>query len=455
MTTIVSSSRIARGGEVWVTAGTVGAAALNYSFTLLLTLLLSGDDFAVFAAGQALLLVAGTVAAAGVPWVLAQAIARSGRSPGDRSFLLRFAFAANGTQGVIAAGVLCAMALSFADAAVLAALATATVSVFLSTVAVGWAQGLERFRLLAALVTGEVVVKVALGAALVELGAGPAGAIAGACAGASIVLIAALIAMRGDLVARPRRHPIAGLMRGTLGMVSVQALVTGVAVVDLVLSVALLGGNSQLAGYTLAATLGRAPLFLGLALSLAVFPALSRNPSDGRLAARSLRTLLAMALPLLVVAATAPAAVLDLVLPAKYAASSHYLPYTLCSGTAFAIATLQVGWLKAIGAFGACLRLLLAGTLAAIAAVAAGALLGGMTGVAVGALAGSLGLVAALARFCLRRWPDAGWALAGALAAPALALPVLLLARPHVVLWSVAVVAFAAYAALRLRETAR
>ena len=81
MATAVIAPTRARGAEAWVTAGTVGAAALNYAFTLLLTLLLSGDDFAIFAAGQALLLVAGTVAAAGVPWVLAQAIARNGLDP--------------------------------------------------------------------------------------------------------------------------------------------------------------------------------------------------------------------------------------------------------------------------------------------------------------------------------------------------------------------------------------
>ncbi len=106
MATAVITPTRARGAEAWVTAGKVGAAALNYAFTLLLTLLLSGDDFAIFAAGQALLLVAGTVAAAGVPWVLAQAIARNGRTPGDRSFLLRFAFTANGLQGIVAAAIL-------------------------------------------------------------------------------------------------------------------------------------------------------------------------------------------------------------------------------------------------------------------------------------------------------------------------------------------------------------
>ena len=233
-------------------------------------------------------------------------------------------------------------------------------------------------------------------------------------------------------------------------MVSVQTLVTGVAVVDLVLAVALLAGDPHVAGYTLAATLGRAPLFLGLALSIAVFPALSRDPGNGRLAAASLRTLLLMCLPVLVVGATAPAAVLHAVLPADFAEASRYLPYTVCGGTAFAVATLLVGWLKAVGAFASCLRLLGAGTLIAVAFVTLGALIGDVTGLAIGAVAGSVTLVVLLAGACVRRWPGADWSLPRTVAPSLVALALLVATRGQTELWLAAAVVVAADATWRL-----
>ena len=59
MAAAVATPTRARNAEGLVTLGTVGAAALNYAFTLVLTVLLTGADFAAFAAGQALLLIAG------------------------------------------------------------------------------------------------------------------------------------------------------------------------------------------------------------------------------------------------------------------------------------------------------------------------------------------------------------------------------------------------------------
>ncbi|MDA0139391.1 oligosaccharide flippase family protein [Solirubrobacter deserti] len=440
----------ARGAEAWVTLGTVGAAGLNYAFTLVLTVLLTGADFAAFAAGQALLLIAGTVAAAGVPWVLAQAIARDGRAPQQRSFLLRFSFAANAAQGVVATALVCALALPFADAATLVALGVATLSVFLSTVTVGWAQGLERFGLLAAIVLGEVAGKIAFGAAFVQLGAGPAGAFAGASAGALIVLAAAAYVMRHDLRAAPQARPVHGLLRGTLGMTSVQALITGMGVLDVVLAAMLLTGDADLAAYTLAATVGRAPLFLGVALSVAIFPRLSRDAHDGRVVSQSLRRLLIVGAPAALIAITAPAALLELAVPSGYERAIELLPYTLCGGFAFAVATLLAGALKAVGAFARSLQLGLAGALVTVAGVTAGALAAETQGLAIGAVAGAVTTAALFTWESVRRWPGAGWNLLPDLLPSIAMCGVLVLTRGHTFLWGAAAAVVAAYALQRL-----
>jgi O-antigen/teichoic acid export membrane protein len=385
-----------------------------------------------------------------VPWVLAQAIARDGHSPQARSFLLRFSFAANAALGALSAVIVCLVALPFADVAALVALGAATLSVFLTTVTVGWAQGLERFGLLAALVVGEVLGKIALSALFVQLGAGPAGAFAGASAGALLTLAAAAYLMRHDLAATPLAHPVRGLLRGTVGMTSVQALITGMGVLDVVLAAMLLSGDDGLAAYTLAATIGRAPLFLGVALSVAIFPRLSRDARAGGVVATSVRHLLMLAVPAALVGATAPVALTDVILPAGYERAVEFLPYTLAGGVAFAVATLLAGALKAVGAFAVSLRLGAAGALATVCAVIAGALTADTQGLAIGAVTGAICTGVLFTWESRRRWPEAGWDMLSAFLPFVAMCGVLVLTRGHTVLWGAAATLVSAYALQRL-----
>ena len=52
----------------WVTFATIVGGALNYVYSLILTHQLPNRDYSIFAAGQSLLLLAGTVAGASAPW---------------------------------------------------------------------------------------------------------------------------------------------------------------------------------------------------------------------------------------------------------------------------------------------------------------------------------------------------------------------------------------------------
>jgi O-antigen/teichoic acid export membrane protein len=445
------------GADAWVTIGTVGAAALNYVYTLALTLLLPGDQFAILVAAQALLLVAGTVASSGVPWVMAGAIARAPGQPGGA--LVRFAVRANVVQGIVAAIVVGVLARGFADAVQIGLIAVATVSVFVATVSMGWAQGRQRFQLLAWLTMGEVAAKVVVGTVLVLLGAEAAGAIAGALGGALAVMAVGLVVMREDLRA-PRDTARAGatLVRGAAAMAALQAIVTGAAVIDAVLVVALVPAGSDVTSYTLAALLGRAPMFLGIALSTSVFPALSAAPDDHALVRGSLRRLTGLILPLIAVGATVPSVVLTSVLPDDYAAAHTYLGYTIVVGGGYAIATLQVGWFKAVGAYGVALRRLVVGGVIAVASIVVGAETADVTGLAIGACVGAIVMVALLAQGAGRRWPGAQRPDRGSVLLGVGAAAVLIAAGAVPVLWvllAAAILAFASWRSLLRVEDAR
>ncbi len=255
----------------------------------------------------------------------------------------------------------------------LAGLGASAFTVFLATVPAGWAQGLERFALYALIVVSEVVVKIVAGTLLVIAGFGATGALWGACIGAAGALVIGLCAMRRDLT-RPARLATgrAYLLRGTASMIAVQALVTMLAVADVVMAVAIIATPEQAGAYSLAATLGRTPLFVGVALSLAVLPALSRHADDARIVTENATMLARLVLPLLVVLTTAPTVVIAAVLPAEYADATTYLPLTAVSGTALAFVTLQIGWLRAVGAFAPALRTLAVGLVGVVAVLIAG-----------------------------------------------------------------------------------
>lgn len=440
----------AGGGEGWLMLAVLVAGLLNYGYGLLLAGLLPAGEYAVFAAGQALLLVAGTAASASVPWVLARELARDGADAGRRREVVSLALALNVAQGVVAALVVVAVAGSFAAGGALLAMGLSSLGFFAASTAVGWAQGLGRFRLLAVLLAGEMVVKVAAGVVLVETGAGATGALGAALIGALAVAGLGFWHARADL--RPVRawDRLAALARGAAGMMGVQALVTVIAAADVVLAAVLLASGDA-AEYQVASALGRVPLFLATALAVTSFPLLARRPGDRRVVSGNLAALLCLAGPVLLGALTVPADVLGLVVPDRYGDAVALLPLTAAQGLALGLITLQSGWFRAADRFRGCLGVLAAGAVVVLLAAAAGAEAGGPTGLAAGVLLATLAVAAALGVLAERTWPGAQRPALGHPAALAL------LAAPLVLLvhlpagWLVAAAAVAAASALVAR----
>jgi O-antigen/teichoic acid export membrane protein len=339
-------NQVAR-GVAWVAGGTVLAGALNYVYVLLLTHRLEPGLYAKFAASQALLLVAGTVANVTVPWTLARQI-RHEPDAVARQRSVRQAFCVNAVLGSAFAVGGAAVAAHFLSPAPLSALAASAFAFFIASTAMGYAQGQARFRLLATLVVGEVLIKVAVGVGLVALGAGVFGAVGANAVGAVAILCVGAVVMRGDLrrALGPRRASVGALRRdlwrASITMAAIQGLATTATVFNAVLILAVLPAGQAVAAFQLADTVGRAPVFLSLALATVVFPALHsqvRSSDNGRIVGHGLRGLLVLAVAAWCGLATIPPALVRVVAPASYVASLHYLPITAGSGACWAVVT--------------------------------------------------------------------------------------------------------------------
>ena len=165
-----------------IVMATVLSGVLNYSYTLVLTHLLPTRSYSAFSSTLAILLVAGTVANAAVPWVLAQELGRSETEVDERR-LFTAGLTLNTLLGLAAAGVGVVLAIGFLSGPSLFALAAGAFGFFVASTGMGWALGHSRYKLLATLVVAEVAVKVVAGIVLVSHGAGVFGAIGGGCIG--------------------------------------------------------------------------------------------------------------------------------------------------------------------------------------------------------------------------------------------------------------------------------
>lgn len=160
-----------------------GTSVLNYGFSLIMGWLLLPGDFGWLAFAQAVILVAGLVLQQGVTWSLARAVANADRP--TQGALVRGALLAN---LAIALTLGAAVALLFAAGPLRSGLETASVAaivalcflfIALAATARGYAQGSERFGLVAGLQVTEIMCKVLAGTTLVLLGFGAPGAIVG------------------------------------------------------------------------------------------------------------------------------------------------------------------------------------------------------------------------------------------------------------------------------------
>jgi O-antigen/teichoic acid export membrane protein len=423
-------------GARWFTVAYLLVGGLNYGYALVLTRLLDVDAYARFAAGQGLLLSAATVATVSVPWALAQSLARAG-SDAERADAVRFSVVMGTGGGVLASAAVAAVASQFAGPATTLALAGSTLLIYTTTVSVGWLQGNERMRTLAAVTVSEVVLKMTAGLLLVVVaGLSDTGALAAFGIGMLPLLIwwPAVSPGRGRAWRRVAAHR--DLWRRALGIARLQGLVSVLTAIDLVLVTVLAADRSAAASYQAGVVLARVPLFVSSAVSMAFFPALSRRRIEAPLVAGAVRMYVIVALPLVAVLATAPGALVSTPFPAGYGLTGSYLRFTAIAGFAIGGVNLAVTFFQAANDY-RCVRWQAAGVLGYLLALLAGWRVHGVLGLAVGAACGSAFALALMVHQLIRQ--HGRHAFAGTpFLEPFLLAGALVLLRPHPLLWLMA-----------------
>ncbi|MFG2640442.1 hypothetical protein ACGFYP_05645 [Streptomyces sp. NPDC048370] len=459
---VPANDRVPAGDEVvavhgarWIATAAVTVGVVNYVYALALTRLLDVGSYATFAAGQGLIVCTAAVAVVTVPWMLAQALARA-RSDAERGEAIRFAVVTAIAGGVLAATVVGAVATEFAGLGTTLVIAASTLLIYVTRVCVGWLQGTERLRTLASLTVVEAVLKLGIGLFLVSaLDLGEAGALA-----AFGIAVAPFSLFLPHRYRSTRRRPWLAatanrqLWRRAVGVASLQGVIALMAALDVVLVAMLPTDRADAASYQAAVMLGRVPLFLAGAVSIAFLPALSRRRAGTPLAGRAMGMYLTVALPLAVVTATAPGAVLTTVFPDDYTKMSTLMACTAVAGLALGALSLLVTFSQAVNDY-AVLRPLLVGLVCYVTGLTTGWAAGGVLGMAIG---GMCGTVAALGVLLVRkagRRRSAGptgtprAAVLGALLPPLLLAGVLMALRPHAVAWLIVAVLATAVALRR------
>jgi glycosyltransferase involved in cell wall biosynthesis/O-antigen/teichoic acid export membrane protein len=440
----------------WLTLSAVVVGLLNYGYSLSLTWLLPVAAYSVYATGQALLLVGGTVSAVSTPWVLSRELSRAPDDAAARRAAVSFAVLVGLSQGLLAAAAAALVATRFSSRGVPATIALAMLATFCAANVVGYLQGLQRFRAIVGMRLVEVLGKLASGLGLVVLGVGAAGALGGFGIGSLAVVALGLGIMRRDL--RPRlaslRH--AGLWRQALGLGAIQGVVALLANLDVVLAGALGDAGSGLASFQVSTILARIPLFLSVAVSTVAFPKLSAGrEAPSRVISSSMDMLLRAVVPVSLLVATVPSTLIGAAFPAQYAAVGTLLPYTAVTGALVGVVNLVTTFFQAERRFARCTVVLVVGLPVHAAAILIGLRGGEITGLAVGALMGAALITLGLLAEAERTWPGvirlrrsvvAGWLVAAPLP--------LLNAHPLLWMgWAAVVVAAAAWnAGLRSGE---
>lgn len=427
---------VAARGARWMTVGLTTVGLLNYGYSLILTRLLGVAAYSSFAAGQGLILWASTIATVAVPMTLAQSMARA-RSDAEAGAAIRFSKLTAAAGGVIAAAIVGVIAIRLGGSLTALIVAASTFVIFLGTASTGWLQGRQRMRALSALYVGENVLKNLAGLGLViVVGLRGNGALAAFGIGGIVMLVRWPRTPRG--AGRPWRAALANrdLWRRTLRMTAGQSLVSLFISLDVVLVALLPGDRALVASYQASAALSRIALFVAGSVVVAFFQTLSRQRTGGAIAARAVGMYGAVVLPLAAVLATIPAPVITVVFPAQYAAMATLLKFT-------AVTALVAGGISLIVAFfqatddSAFLPWLCAGLAGYVVGLLVGWRVGGIGGLAAG---GALGAVATLILVGYRLVRREGFGLLSRvpLVEPAIVTGMLVVLRPHAVLWLVA-----------------
>jgi O-antigen/teichoic acid export membrane protein len=375
-----SMSRVA----TLVSLTTVGISLVNYAFSLLAVRILAPLEYARFASAQGLLLVLGSGCMAAVPWALARHVAID-RSDEAARTALHFGLWACAIQGLLFAVVGGVVIGEIAGAS--AGLATAVAAFLLSLVAapLGILQGEQRLRRIAALRAAETVVRVAGGTALLMLvGKDPQNAIWGFALGSGVLMVASLLSNRRAIP--PRRGDPAvlrALFQQSLNMGAIQVLVSMLGSLDTVAIQFAAVSREALPAYQVAALLGRVPLFMSSAISLAYYPAMARSESEAACAdqlRKALRLYFLITLPGIALGWYLPHQLLHAISPSNATEVGRLLRWTLLSSAMLGLANVITTAHQARGRFLAAIRLLVVPALLQFPLLVLGGRLFGLTG---------------------------------------------------------------------------
>jgi O-antigen/teichoic acid export membrane protein len=374
-------------GALWITVGTVSIGLFNYGYSLLLTHLLTVAEYSVFSAGQGIILWVTNIAAVSVPWVLAQALARS-RSERERNSAIRFAKLLSSGTGVVGGLIAGGVAILISGPEIAVVVAVSTFAIFLGTTTAGWLQGNERMRSLSLLNLTENLLKNVTGILLVTVaGLKSVGALAGFGLGA-LAMLARWPRTWRDGKQSWREVVNKELLRTAIATAGAQGLVSLFIAVDVVL-VALLPGNRALAAsYQASTTLTRIPLYIAGAIATAYFPSLSRQSSNGVIAAQAVRLYTSAGLPVMAILATVPDFFVGKLFPSQYGDVGLMLKYTAITGLAAGGISLATTFFQAANEY-SCLKWLGAGLAGYVVAMLMGWRIAGIVGLAAGGALGS------------------------------------------------------------------
>lgn len=346
-------------------AGAVFTGTLNYLYSLALIRLLPPPEFAKVSSLNSLLLIIGTVAAATIPWVVAREVSNSAARSVRRRRAVSFALVASVSGGLLAAAVIAVLQLRYTNPILLTLSGAACLAIFVTSVAAGYLQGEQRFAKLVTFRLLEVVSKVATGLGLAFVTHSAAAGIAGFAVAAAVCALYGLWLVRAELT-RPSRHAALnrGLWRHAAGIGSVQGAVALVQTMDIIMLGLTVGNTAAVAGYQAMQVIGRVPVFLSIAVSIAVFPRLSVEAPGRRaldLFRQPLRTYLLVAGALTAAVGTLPQAVARIIFPESYDSYHGLLLPVALAGFAAGLLNLIANYFQATSRYRTAL-LLLAGS---------------------------------------------------------------------------------------------
>jgi glycosyltransferase involved in cell wall biosynthesis len=426
----------ARGTEATVIAALGVVSVLNYAYSLILVWILPTSTYAVVASASALLLICGTISSASLPWVLAREVAIARSDPERRQAAVAFCAVGTIVEAGVAGLATTLVAIHYASGFTIATILGSVVAIFTAATTVGYLQGQQRFKLIALLRVAEVIVKIGSGVALVELGTGAGGALAGFAFGAAIVAAVGLLIMAPDLhLLMPWRIERA-LWRNARGLMAIQAGVAVLSSLDVVVASIVVADRSKLATYQVAQLLTRVPIFIATALSMVAFPRLTVDGAAVAPAVRNiLRLFVSITLPVAIATATLPNLVANHVFPNGYGGVVRLLAWGAAGGLFMGTINLVTTFFQARLLFARATAVLAAGVTAQVGLVVLGLKVGGVLGLAVCVAIGSFLVAATLVHDLRRRWPGCTTGvlrhgvIVGLVASP------LVLLRNHLLLW--------------------